>query len=814
MLQTFTADQRVKMEADRSRVSRGAAQVREIGSFKLKEGGLNLMVIFVAEFKPKPRAAAATVAVGQGPAAGGGGAPASDKKPPPASMRVMIVGVPEAAAAWDSGCEYKVKDKNTISMPALDWKVTKDAKEAWERAAKAIAEAKKNGGEVTPEMEEEMTKADHAVKAATTPVEWMDVTQGDFALVKCFARDRVSAISPFQVVNLMGFEASASYSTKYSKYFIDLKCEAPVTMSDSSDDPLTNITRYIDLCQVPLRQPGPQVKWGRTYAILFADYMATNGETGPVIQRVMCSSENTEDWMYGKDKEEKKLKAQLTMWQKQKDSVLGFPEGDYYVTCLMLDGDWRPENNSSRNTLRKAMGINNAQQFGKIMASNPIAWLVFAHVDVKAARKANQGYMGKGGSLPMWADAAFPLLRDYLLSQCPRVTFDYVKGKLLMSNAAHTFVQLNDPNRPCQLNAMNVTLDRSTSTRKLIGGKVVNVSEYSGDLAELDAQCEFRVMHSSLLNSDLRYQLGTLSAEEGTKVMNGAADAKVRLMGNDITSIIYAVAPITDEEKAKMQKSEAERVARDSQVIVVSPPIPAAVDGDADPAPAGDAMDIDDDDAEMLAAVEKAEAAMIAARAVEKAEADAVKKAELVCAAAARVKMLAAVEKAKAGFAAATAKAQPSGPELLFPDEDNPQPSELTQEQQELMDDAWPYEQVDNYKHHQRMDALEIEKERKEEEEKKKKERRQMVRERIQREWKEKRVEGLQIEVMDEEQEEEEEPSPAKRPIVDDPEDQEEEEKPSPSKRPKVAKGSASKKKGRNVVVKKKKKVVVMRGKK
>ena len=60
-------------------------------------------------------------------------------------------------------------------------------------------------------------------------MEWIDVAQGDFALVKCFARDRVTALCPFQVVNLMGFEASASYSTKYSKYLTDLKCQAPVT---------------------------------------------------------------------------------------------------------------------------------------------------------------------------------------------------------------------------------------------------------------------------------------------------------------------------------------------------------------------------------------------------------------------------------------------------------------------------------------------------------------------------------------------------------------------------------------------------------
>jgi hypothetical protein len=296
---------------------------------------------------------------------------------------------------------------------------------------------------------------------------------------------------------------------------------------------------------------------------LFADYFRSNEDAeckrGCVEQKFLSNSADERDYKIVKDKEEDRLKATYCLWQKQDGSLPGYPKGDYNILAVFLEGNWTPEEQGTKNTLRKGFGINKASEFAAIMAANSIPAIIACSPNVDESNKRNAGrsHLTDNGTLVRvffflddlidltqvcWGNGAYFCLREYLLTQCAPVSLNYVRFVNSLPAEGAVYLQNEDTQRPCMLNRANQV--KKGNQYILSGGRVLNLSEYSGNLTGLLAanpkRCEFRVLHSVPTDPETREKLAGLSTSDAEKVRERERERerkneRVRVRVRDLT---------------------------------------------------------------------------------------------------------------------------------------------------------------------------------------------------------------------------------------------------------------------------------------
>lgn len=458
----LNAEARAALKADRDRVLAKAEEDRTALNVREKSGAVSLTGIFIG-FLPERARAAATAAAGQG---GGGGA---TKKDPPKTMKIIMVDVSDLAAVKVDGYNYDIVSPTEIALPAYDGKLIKAAETTLIAARQAISQAKNAGQEVTEEQKETLATAEADFERAKHPATRVHIRQGEQTLVSWFAKGSAAAdLKPGCVVKLRGVEGDASYGNTDGKLYLKVKCDTPLPMG-IGDSPFVAFGAYMDLFQQPVRQLPPtplaNPKYGETMVLFFCDYVrsaqdAADGR-GPVVRRMLANSQNEKDWQWGKDgkdAEEKKLIGVWTMIQQQDASMPGYPANTFTITATIMDGDWTPAGQASKNALRAGLGFVKADTFAKIMAANPIPALITCSVNTE--KTMQQRNAGNEHVVAMWGDNPKFMLRQYLLTNCARVSWPYIRKvfQIKPPTLADEAVSLSrdDPQRPCQLNRYNL----------------------------------------------------------------------------------------------------------------------------------------------------------------------------------------------------------------------------------------------------------------------------------------------------------------------------------------------------------------------
>ena len=547
----LSAEDRARVKAERDRVLAGADEARTALNVREKKGALSMTGIFCG-FLPQAARAAATASAGQG---GGGGGAA--KKDPPKTMKIILVDVADLASVKVAGYNYEIISPTEIALPAHDSKLIKAAGTTLTAAVQAVALAKNAGPGPTPEQLEALATAQADVERAAKPVAHVPAKQGQMTLISWFASGKSAAdLKPGCIVKLMGVEGDASYGATNGQLYLKLKCDTPLVVG-TGDSAFVSFGNYMDIFQQPVRQLPPGwtggEKYGESMVMLFSDYVRSEQDTqegrGPVAQRMLVNSQHEKDWQFGKDTEEKKMIAVYTMYQKQDASVPGFPANTFTITATIMDGDWSPEGQSTKNTLRAGLGFTRADIFAKIMCANPVPALMTCSTNME--KTMQQRNAGNEHVVATWGDNVKFLLREYLLSNCPRVSWKYLRKVFQIKPATlpdeAVSISKDDPSRPCQLNRHN-----QNNQYVMINDKVLNISSYTGNLWNLAEQgCEWRVMTSSMLDPDQRAQLASMSTDDAEKVLDNSSEAPFLLPGEGLIKVYYAVIPMSADEAAK-----------------------------------------------------------------------------------------------------------------------------------------------------------------------------------------------------------------------------------------------------------------------
>jgi len=89
------------------------------------------------------------------------------------------------------------------------------------------------------------------------------------------------------------------------------------------------------------------------------------------------------------------------------------------------------------------------------------------------------------GNVCFYGNAIYAELREWLLSRCPKVSLGWVMRKLkLKGNPGDASVDFKcaDPDYPNLLNRANLIYNKTDRSYTLVGGRVINVGEFSGDV--------------------------------------------------------------------------------------------------------------------------------------------------------------------------------------------------------------------------------------------------------------------------------------------------------------------------------------------
>lgn len=491
------------MDAQRAQVAEQAKQVREEAG--LKSGNGVSLVVLHNHTKTKD-------------ASEGG-------KAPPSTLIGKVTGIKTLARAGTND-HYRVDAPDTIALPCFDKKAIKTAKDA-------LAKAKG---------EEAVNKASEALIEAQKPLDWYPIKDGDMVYIQTFEKAALDRIGDLFKVKCIG--VGGEYSTYNGKIYNRLSCQSVMPLG-AGEPVYTSLSKTVNLNQQPVRLPAELGK-SESHLIFFCDYMRENPTEGPVVQRFVSNSTDEKDYHYAKEGEAPKCKMTLTLWQKQESSP-GYPGGDYYMTALILDDE-----KDKRTLLRKTFGINDALKFSKIMAANPVPALSFCSLNVDSTASQNMGRnpATDSGTLVMWGNKTKFFLREYLLQNCPQVSFTWVKTQLGVDADAedrYATVLHDNPNNICRLNQSNLV---SKGNRYIfINDMVVNASNFSGNLSHLkDQGCEWRVMHSRVSDPQNRAQEAQMSFADAEKMLSSIP-----------IYVIYAVVPFPAQEE-QVEEEEDEEV--------------------------------------------------------------------------------------------------------------------------------------------------------------------------------------------------------------------------------------------------------------
>ena len=382
----ISPEDKALMEAERSKARSQLDEEQKTVQARSKDGSVSIECIFVGNRPPGKGKAKDVAVAGQG---GGGGG--EKKKDPPVVMNVIPC-ILQLAANQAPGADYRIVNPTTIEFPARSSQDMKKARDAIKAARTAKDTAIKGGGTGDKE-EADIKVAEANLKAASAILGWVRVENGKSIGVKTFEQALARALRPLDKVRLVGVDADASlYQGSYN---YQLGCSQPVMGSSSESSPVTTLSWITDLNQTPVRLHDPSQRYGETQVFLFADYKRSEEDLalgrGCVEQKFLSNSADERDYKIVKEKEEDRLKATYCLWQRQDGSLPGFPAGAYNILAVFLEGNWTPEEQGTRNTLRKGFGINSPAQFAAIMAANSIPAIIACSPNVDESNKRNAG---------------------------------------------------------------------------------------------------------------------------------------------------------------------------------------------------------------------------------------------------------------------------------------------------------------------------------------------------------------------------------------------------------------------------------------
>lgn len=416
------------------------------------------------------------------------------KKAPPARFLAVVVDLKKLTNSTH-GASYRVDGPDTISVPHPDSKVIAALKK----------EFKDKKGGATPEDEERLALARQDVKA------WTQLKEGNVITCSTFGKkDMLEKMNAFQaVVTLIGFEG---------KFTVDFgpsyECSTVVPKPNNNIPAYVTINRYYDFYnKASITLPGPEEQYGKTYLLYFDNTSSTDGE---VMQRAYLPDSNPSSYYLKKDDGTEKSMLPMTLTQSQKDGH------EYWINAMIFNQD----------TINKSFGIVDKELYSKIIPNHPIPLISCCSVNLDKTRSLdNSGHRIR--NISCWVNSSKFFLREYLLQQCPQISFEHARKLLCDPTKNHCVISKNQTKNPCKLNE-----DNMDEYSNFCGDKVICVSFWTGDLETLQNQgCQWRVLTARFTDVVERCRIAEAGPEEGAKQMEGVSHY-----------VIYAVMPFNARE--------------------------------------------------------------------------------------------------------------------------------------------------------------------------------------------------------------------------------------------------------------------------
>jgi hypothetical protein len=483
--------QAVVVESDDNKIDLEAEEFRKEASVKAPEGSISLTVVFTGIIKGKAT---------------------PGKKAPPMRFNAVVTQITKLASHTNNP-GYKVEDQNTILIPHYNTTLIRSIK-------KELDEKRKRKELVTTEDEQRLFTAQQTIK------QWTKLRDGTSIVCSTFDRAGIADFKSLQVLTLIGFHGE--FSEVNTDTYVNYSCSKAIPKATTAP-PYVELSRLLSLeTQTTIEFPEPEDKYGKQYLLCFSNYKGDeiHGQPLHVIQRRYTIDTDPSRYKVTKDGIDK-IHYPMTIFQKQSDGI------GYWINAVIFDQD----------LLNEAFGIPDKDLFAKIMPNHPVSLLAACSINLENTRSFDNSDEDKK-RITVWVNSAKFLTRDYVLGQCPQITFQEVKNRLCddPDDEKRAFVEHGST----IMNQMN--LDKAS---KFIRDKIVNVSFYTGDLNKLNAQgCQWRVMSSKNNTEYERHHIADLTPEEGNKHIDGSY-------------VIYAVMPFTSSElkindQGKRERSESD----------------------------------------------------------------------------------------------------------------------------------------------------------------------------------------------------------------------------------------------------------------
>ncbi len=425
-------------------------------------------------------------------------------KPPPRRCNIVIREIEKLTRNTDSK-DYIVDSPTQISIPLRD-----------QKALSSINKQIK--AEKDPQRLEELTalykKEYENVKG------YIPLYNGKTITISTFTVGNLDDIKPYQKITCI--QIVGEYSETNGIAYTGLSCKQ-IFQLYTDHSVYVRMSSAFNLEQLPFNMND------ETHLVYFADYQRDQIEDGDSKQLGSVKSQAFVDFSednckFQREGEPTKIKLDMTLWQKL-DS-----EGYCIMGTL-----WDQVKDSNLCKINKCFGIDDVNLFGKIMESNKISAIAICSINHQKTPPNQEKVHDK--TVSVYLNETYFFLREYLLQCGLRISFEMVKELLCDDKDIpdkQTYIQLDNPEKPCQLNSSNIKKGGI-----LINGKVINVSSYSGKLYDLEQQgVEWRVLHGNSPYDPMeRVKDGQLAIHQAEEIVRKSQ-----------YKVIYAVIPMSEEE--------------------------------------------------------------------------------------------------------------------------------------------------------------------------------------------------------------------------------------------------------------------------
>ena len=508
MIKSFTKQQLDLMNANNAIIKEKTKEKRAETSGKPKDGSVTISGFF-GKLQPELKSKKA------------GG------KPPPRRCDIVIRDIEKLAKNTESK-DYRVDSPNQISIPLRD-----------QKALTSINKQIK--AEKDPQKLEELTalykKEYENIKG------YISLYNGKTISVSTFVVGNLDDIKPYQKITCI--QIVGDYSESNGVVYTGLNCKQ-VFQLHTDHSVFVRMASAFNLEQLPFNLKD------ETHLVYFADYHRDHLEDGdsnhlgPVKSQAFVDF-SEDNCRFQREGEPTKMKLDMTLWQKQ----------DTEGYCIM-GTLWDQVKDSNLCKINKCFGIDDVTLFGKIMESNKISAIAICSMNHQKTPPNQEKVHDK--TVSVYLNEPYFFLREYLLQCGLRISFQLVKELLCDDKDIpdkQTYIQLDNPEKPCQLNSSNIKKGGI-----LINDKVINVSSYSGKLYDLEQQgVEWRVLHgNSPYNPMERITDGQLAIHQAEEIVRKSQ-----------YKVIYAVIPMSTEElKLNMDPSLVSNTNSEDEPVVAA----------------------------------------------------------------------------------------------------------------------------------------------------------------------------------------------------------------------------------------------------